>query len=306
MSHASVVEPMRAANLISGKTLYQVSYVAAPGEGGGPIASSGAVQVGAAVEIGVMQPPDILFVIAGGAPMAYDNAAVWAALRRLSSLGVTLGGVSGGPVILARAGVMAGRRMTVHWEHAYSLEGLEGDWLLERSLYVMDRDRLTCAGGIAPLDMMHALIASHHGSTLAQEVSDWFMHTEVRPAGGPQRGGLIERLGTHSRPVLEAAAAMENHVADPLTLPQLAQIAGVTPRQLTRLFTQKLGQSPMQTYRDMRLDVAQRLIAQTPTRLTQIALATGFANSAHFSRAFSARFGHAPSRARLGTDQDRA
>ncbi|WP_368670984.1 DJ-1/PfpI family protein, partial [Klebsiella pneumoniae] len=79
-------------------------------------------------------------------------------LRQLDHRGVTLGGVSGGPLLLAHAGLMAGRRMTVHWEHAAALAELSPALLVERSLYVIDRNRVTCAGGIAPMDMMHALI----------------------------------------------------------------------------------------------------------------------------------------------------
>ena len=117
-------------------------------------------------------------------------------------------------------------------------------------------------------------------------------------SGGPQRGGLVARVGTTAAPVLDAVEAMESHVADPLSLPQLAVIAGVSPRQLNRLFRDRLRISTMGYYRDLRLDVAQRLMSHSPLSLTEIALATGFANSAHFARVYTARFGEAPSRAR--------
>jgi len=65
--------------------------------------------------------------------------------------------------------------------------------MIERSLYVIDRDRFTCAGGIAPLDMMHALLTERHELAFARQVSDCFMHTDVRSANGPQRAGLVER-----------------------------------------------------------------------------------------------------------------
>ena len=89
---------------------------------------------------------------------------------------------------------MAGRRMTVHWEHAAALAEISPHLVIERTLYVIDRDRVTCAGGTAPMDLMHALITQHHGAPFARLASDWFLHTEVRPSGGPQRAGLVNRV----------------------------------------------------------------------------------------------------------------
>ena len=122
------------------------------------------------------------------------------ALRRLAVSGTRIGGVSGGPFILAKARVMDGIQMTIHWQHAPALVEAHPDILLTRSLFIIDRNRLTCAGGTAPLDMMHALIAERHGAELARKVSDWFLHTEIRPAKGAQRASLVERYGVHHAP----------------------------------------------------------------------------------------------------------
>lgn len=290
MSYASVVEPLRAANLLSGETVYETLHFTM----GTRAQSSGVAAIDAGSPIGGDPGLDLLFVVAGGDPAAFSDGRVLAWLRQLARRGVVLGGVSGGPVILARAGLMAGRRMTVHWEHAPALSEISPGLLVERNLYVVDRDRVTCAGGTAPLDLMHALIAEHHGGALARRVSDWFLHTDIRPSGGPQRSGLAERIGTRSAPVLDAVAAMENHIADPLSLEQLAGSAGTSPRNLNRLFQQHLTQTVMEFYRGLRLDLARRLLLNAPLSVTEIALATGFASSAHFSRAFSARWGYPP------------
>lgn len=294
MSYACVVEPLRAANLLSRRQLYDLVHFST----GGAVPSSGAVTAEAECRVGETPPLDMLFVIAGGDPAAYENAEVFSWLGRMARRGVLLGGVSGGPVILARAGLMAGRRMTVHWEHAAALAEISPGLMIERSLYVIDRDRVTCAGGTAPLDLMHALIARAHGGVFARLVSDWFLHTDIRPSSGAQRGGLVERVGTTAAPVLEAVQAMEDHVADPLALDDLATIAGVSARQLNRLFRARLNTTTMGYYRDLRLETAQRLLTQTPLPLTEIALATGFANSAHFSTSYAEKFGAPPSRMR--------
>jgi transcriptional regulator GlxA family with amidase domain len=292
MSYAATVEPLRAANLLAGVPLYEVVHI---GQGPLPVPSSGAAEVRTTAQVGDVLHLDMLFVIAGGELRDHSDPVLYRWLSRMGRQGTQLAGVSGGPLILARAGLMAGRRMTVHWEYAEALAERAPDLLLERTLYVIDRDRMTCAGGTAPLDMMHALIARQHGAGFARRVSDWFMHTEIRPPVGPQRAGLVERVGSNNAAILDAVESMEAHVADPLDLSQLAAIAGLSPRQLNRLFSDHLNQTVMRYYRALRLDRAQSLLRNSTLPLTQIALATGFANSSHFSQAYLAQFGHPPS-----------
>ena len=291
LSYACTVEPLRAANLLSGRTLYEVVHF----QPGTPSPSSGAAEVAGGMAVGEVPPLDLFLIIAGGDPATITDKRLFNWLARLARATPQIGGVSGGPVILAQAGLMDGRRMTVHWEHAPALAELHPGLLLERRLFVIDRDRMTCGGGTAPLDLMHALITEHHGADFARQVSDWFLHTDIRAAAAPQRGGLSERLGTTSAPLLVAVGAMENHIADPLSLSQLAGMAGVSQRQLNRLVVAKLGVPTMAFYRRLRLEAAQRLLTHSPLSLTEIALATGFSSSAHFSRGFSEAFGRPPS-----------
>jgi len=292
MSYSAAVEPLRAANLLAGRALYDLAHACAAGAQA--ISSSGAV-VPATAEVGRDFDFDLVLVVAGGDPSAFRDAKIFRWLRQLARRGVALGGVSGGPVILASAGLMDGRRMTVHWEHVAALQEISPSLMVQRSLYVIDRDRVTCAGGIAPLDMMHALLTEHHGPGFARQVSDWFMHTDIRPSGGPQRAGLAERYGTTTPAIILAIEAMENHVADPLDLKQLAGLCGLGQRQLNRLFDERLGRSTMAFYRDLRLEKARNLLTQSPLTITEIALATGFASSAHFSKSFRDSFSVPPS-----------
>lgn len=289
-SYAATVEPLRAANLLSRRPLYEVIHF---GPAGG-VQSSGAAAVAPDHPPGASVPLDMLLVVAGGDPFRFHDCAVFAWLRQLARAGVRIGGVSGGSVVLAQAGLLSGRRITVHWEHAPMLAERFPDILIERRLYVIDRDRVTCGGGIAPLDLMHALIAQQHGPAFARLVSDWFLHTEIRSDAAPQRGGIAERIGSHSPHVLSAVAAMEDHVADPLSLSQLALVAGVTPRHLNRLFTAAFGASAMEYYRQFRLSVGKRLVRDSVLSIGDIAAATGFANPGHFSNLYLARYGTRP------------
>jgi len=190
---------------------------------------------------------------------------------------------------------MRGYRMTLHWEHAQALSEVSPELLIERSLYVIDRNRLTCAGGTAPLDMMHALITKHHGADFARQVSDWFLHTTIRLSSEPQRAGLAERYRTHNQAILAVIETMENHIADPLELKQLAAVVGLGARQLNRLFKQKLGTSTIAFYRKLRLDISENLLLQSQLSITEIAIATGFVSTAHFSSIFKSLHGVSPS-----------
>jgi transcriptional regulator GlxA family with amidase domain len=290
MSYSCIVEPLRAANLLSKRALYDLVHFS----DGGRVQSSGAASVEREHHLGEAVDLDLLIVVAGGDPFAFEDEATFKWLRLMAARGVRLGGVSGGSVVLANAGLMNGYRMTVHWEHAPLLAERFPEILIERRLYVIDRDRVTCGGGIAPLDLMHDLVAEHHGSVFARLVSDWFLHTDIRAASAPQRGGLAERVGHHSPHVLEAVSAMESHIGDPLSLSQLALVAGITPRHLNRLFTEAFDTSAMEYYRRLRLSVGKRLVRNSAMSIGEIAGVTGFSNGSHFSNAYKECHGVRP------------
>ena len=296
MSYASLVEPLRAANLLSQKPLYEVLNITT--QVSGAISSSG-MRVGADRTIADNVKLDFLFVIAGGDPFLINDKKLFTWLRRLAKFGTTIGGISGGPVILIKAGIMADRRMTVHWEHAEGLSEFGHNIILERSLYVFDRDRMTCAGGTAPIDMMLALISAHQGAVFAQFVSDWFLHTEIRPSGGAQRGGLAARIGSNNLLVLSAVELMENHLADPLSLSQLASLVGICERQINRVFRNNLGKPTMSYYRGLRVHKAKNLLRNSRLKISEIAEATGFSNPSHLSGVFSDIYGYSPSKFRV-------
>ena len=290
MSYASTVEPLRAANVLSGRHLYDVVHFGAEDV----VQSSGAARVARQVEIGTAPPLDLLLVVAGGDPFAIQETGMFRWLRRLARRGVRIGGVSGGPVVLVQGGLMGGRRLTVHWEHAAALADQFPDIVIERRLFVIDRDRVTCGGGTAALDLMHALISEQHGAAFAQLVSDWFLHTDIRAASAPQRGGEATDAARYPGRIAEALNAMESHVGDPLSLSQISLIAGTSSRHLNRLFVEVFGQSVMARYRDLRLSTAQRLVRSTAMTVSRIAEATGFANAGHLSNAYVAHFGVRP------------
>jgi transcriptional regulator GlxA family with amidase domain len=298
MSYAAIIEPYRAANVLAGDVLYKWVHIST----GAPtiVASNGASFL---AERTVRQALDcdVLFVFAGGDPSTFNDPATFAWLRKAALTRALIAGVSGGPFLLARAGLLDGYRATIHWEHLPAFIERFPMIATQPGLYVVDRRRVTCAGGTAGMDLAIDLIERDHGHDLASRVSDWFIRTEARAADKPQRLSLRERYNVRNDRLLRVLAQMEAFVEEPLSSTALAAAAGISVRQLERLFAAHLRQSVQETYRNIRLEQADQLLRTTGLSATAVAIACGFRSSSHFSRAFKARFGHPPTRA-AGTE----
>ncbi len=298
MSFASATEPLRAANLIARADLYAVETLSIAGD---TVRSSAGFAVPASEIARDASGFHTVFVLAGGNPEDWKGArAAYPVLRRLAREGVRLGGISSGSYLLAEAGLLEGRDFTIHWEHAPALKEAFPALSPRPARFVIDRDRITCGGGIAPLDMMHALIADRMGPAFARRVSDWYLHTAVADPEGPQRGSAAERHGTRHPALLAALETMEMALERPLSRTDIARTAGISIRHLDRLFHDELGTGFSQTYRALRLDQARKLLEQSPLSLSEIAFATGFSSASHFARQFKAAFDATPGQMRRG------
>ena len=292
LSYAATVEALRAANRLSGKDLYRWWHSAPDNQPS--IASSGVAVLpdftfGA--DVGQL---DFLLVCAGGNPAVYNDKQTFAWLRKLARQGVVIGGVSGGPFIVAKAGLLVGRRCTVHWDHMPAFQEAFPDVKLTRSLFELDGDRITCSGGVAGLDMMTALIARDHGQELAVAVNDWFVHTSVLDGAGPQRMDLRFRFDVSDEKLLTALKIMEENLEEPLSREELSKLAGLSLRQLERAFRGSLQRGVHQHYLALRLERSRQLLRETSLAIVEIALATGFGSASHFARAFRRVFRFSP------------
>lgn len=282
MSYAAAVEPMRAANQLCGQPLYRWWH-ASPDDR--PVSASNGVAILPDVQIG---DPDLaasrVFVCAGGNPSTFDDSHVFSALRRLARRGTAIGGISGGSYALARAGLLDGRRCTLHWEHIPAFQESFPKVRVSRSLFEIDGDRITCSGGIAALDLMLRLIAEDYGGTLAAEVGDWFLHDQMREGPSPQRMPLPLRFGVHDARLIRVLEAIDAHLEHVLSRTALAALACVSERQLERLFVAALGRTLHHYYLQQRIARAYRLERETAMSLAEIAEATGFTSAMELRR----------------------
>ncbi len=292
MSYASATEPLRAANLIAQTPLYEVVPLSI---GGRSVVSSAGFAIPCRDITAAGSDYHTIFVVAGGNPEDWKQAAgLHPALRRLSRQGVRIGGISSGSYLLAASGLLDGRDFTIHWEHAPALAEAFPQLVPRQARYVLDGDRITCGGGVAPLDMMHALIAGRMGQAFARRVSDWYLHTAIADPGGPQRGSSVERFGTHHPALVTVLETMETTIENPLSRRDMARLAGISPRHLDRLFAEQMPAGFLESYRNIRLDHARKLLEQSPLAISEVAFATGFSSASHFSRAYKQRFGIQP------------
>ncbi|NBB46869.1 helix-turn-helix domain-containing protein [Rhizobium sp. CRIBSB] len=296
MSYASATEPLRAANLIAQTALYETVPLSLGGRSV-PCSSGFAIPCEELAIAGTKC--HTIFVVAGGNPEDWsETTALHPVLRRLARQGARIGGISSGAFLLAAAGLLDGHDFTIHWEHAPAMREAFPHLSPRQARYVLDGDRVTCGGGVAPLDMMHALIAARMGSAFARRVSDWYLHTAIAEPTAPQRGSSSERFGTHHPALITVLEKMEATIEQPLDRKSMARLAGISARHLDRLFAEHLGISFHDSYHRIRLDHARRLLEQSPLSISELAFATGFSSASHFSRAFKDHFGLTPKSAR--------
>lgn len=291
MAFASAIEPLRAANRLSGRDLYEWHIFA---DGMDPVPASNGIAVVPQRPLSEVERFPNLLVCAGTGIEEFRDERLFGWLRRLARGGAHIGGVSGGPIVLARAGLLEGRRCTLHWEHIPGFVEEFPDIEVTDDLFEIDGPVFTCAGGSAALDMMLHLITLQHGHDLAAAVSEQFIHDRIREAGDRQRMALRMRIG-HSHPKLVAAIAfMEDNLEYPVSPPSLARVVGLSSRQLERLFRKYLGCTPARYYLELRLRRARALLRQTSMSVLDVAVACGFASASHFSKRYRELFGCSP------------
>jgi transcriptional regulator GlxA family with amidase domain len=204
------------------------------------------------------------------------------------------GGVGAGVLWLAEAGALNGVRMALPWSLYPDADALADHAMLSPHLYEFDGTRLTCCGGAASLDFALTLIDLLFGATVQAQVKEVLCVDRVRGPDERQRVALQARFGALQPKLTEAVTLMEANIEEPLSTDEIAQLAGVSRRQLERLFKQYLGSLPSRYYLELRLQRARQLLRDTNYSIVQVGLMCGFSSGSHFSTAFGALFGNTP------------
>lgn len=295
IAFANALEPLRIANRLTGAALYDWRVVS---EGGLPRTCSNGLRVHVDGPLEDLGPGETAIVCSGLDVEETTSKALIAWLRKGARRGATLGGVCTGAYALARAGLLEGRRCTIHWENQPGfIEAFDGVEVTNH-LYEVDGDRMTCAGGGAAADLMLWVIAEEHGAELAALVADQMIHAPIRAQQEAQRHSLPARIGARHPKLIAIVETMERHIEQPISPAELARRAGLSVRQLERLFRRYLNRSPKRYHLELRLNRARSLLLQTDKSVLEVALACGFASPSHFSKCYRSFFDQTPYRER--------
>jgi transcriptional regulator GlxA family with amidase domain len=295
---ANAIEALRMANRVSARTAYRWQLLTADGVAA---RASNGMNLQPTATLSGARALDIIFVCGGVDIRRSTGRTIIAALRRLAREGVALGALCTGSFALAEAGLLSGYRCAIHWENLAAIREEFPDIQFLDDLYTIDRDRITCTGGIAPLDLMLTLIRARLGNVIADRIATQFIVERSRRAGERQPlAPSITPAAAHER--LEAAVRLiQSKLDERLRIGAIADEAGLSTRQLERLFKRHFGQTPAALWKRWRLERARTLLTQTAMPITDVSVACGFSTAAHFSTAYRHQFGRTPSNERAAS-----
>ena len=295
MPVTSAIEPLRIANRLSEKALYKWTMHSVDGR---PVAASNNILAMVDGDLAAIAENATILVCAGLNVQHHTDKRLVAWLRKVARKGTDIGAVCTGAHILAEAGLLDGYKCTLHWENLPGFTEAFPEIDATGGLFEIDRDRFTSAGGTTALDMMLTLIASQHGPELASSVAEGILHSPIRHHSEHQRMSLPARIGARHPKLVGIIEEMEQNLEEPLSPSLLAKQAGLSTRQLERLFRRYLDRSPKRYYLELRLKKARSLLLQTDMSVINVALACGFASPSHFSKCYRAFYGRTPYRER--------
>ena len=295
LSFASAIEPLRIANRVVGEPVYSWALA---GEGGVQATCSNGAAFKLDMGLDEVDRDDTLLVCGGIDVQKTATKAVLNWLRRESRRGVTIAGLCTGSYALAKAGLLEGKKATIHWENRDGfLEEFE-EVNLTKSVFVMDGNRWSTAGGTSSLDLMLKVIAGDHGEDVANTVADQLIYSTPRTDQDTQRLSIPTRIGVRHPKLSQVIQMMEGNIEDPMSPADLAEEVGMSTRQLERLFRRYLNRSPKRYYMELRLQKARNLLMQTDMSVINVALACGFASPSHFSKCYRSHYNTTPYRER--------
>ncbi|MEO0486365.1 MAG: GlxA family transcriptional regulator [Pseudomonadota bacterium] len=288
-------ESLRIANRMAGKQLYSWELI---GEGGDSVKCSAGTEFKLDADLGDVSRDDVVLVCGGLDVQAATSKRVLNWLRREARRGPLIGGLCTAGYALAKAGLLDGKRATIHWENQDSFAEEFDEVELTKSVFVIDGNRLTTAGGTASIDLMLKIIADDHGEELANAVADQLIYSSIRTDQDTQRLSIPTRIGVRHPKLSRVIQQMELNIEEPISPSILAKDVGMSTRQLERLFRRYLNRSPKRYYMELRLQKARNLLMQTDMSVINVALACGFASPSHFSKCYRAHYNTTPYRER--------
>ena len=303
LSFSSALDALRIANRMSGKTLYEWTFI---GENEGVVSCSAGTQFKLDNSLIELHRDDTVLLCGGTSIQEATTKKLIGWLRREARRGLTIGGLCTAAYPMAKAGLLDEKKATIHWENqdSFAEEFLEVE--LTKTVFVCDGNRFTTAGGTSSIDLLLKIIADEHGEELANAVADQMIYSSIRTDQDTQRLSVPTRIGVRHPKLSKVIQMMEINIEEPISPSILAKDVGMSTRQLERLFRRYLDRSPKRYYMELRLQKARNLLMQTDMSVINVALACGFASPSHFSKCYRAHYDTTPYRERGSHSAKRA
>jgi transcriptional regulator GlxA family with amidase domain len=295
LSFSSALDALRIANRMSGKKLYDWTFI---GESEEFVSCSAGTQFKLDNRLIELHRDDTILLCGGTAIQASTTKKLIGWLRREARRGLVIGGLCTAAYPMAKAGLLDEKKATIHWENqdSFAEEFLEVE--LTKTVFVCDGNRYTTAGGTSSIDLLLKIIADDHGEELANAVADQMIYSSIRTDQDTQRLSVPTRIGVRHPKLSKVIQMMEINIEEPISPSVLAKDVGMSTRQLERLFRRYLDRSPKRYYMELRLQKARNLLMQTDMSVINVALACGFASPSHFSKCYRAHYDTTPYRER--------
>jgi len=295
LSFAGALDALRIANRNFGMNAYEWVLC---GEGGETVTSSAGPEFKLDMDLDELRRDDTMLICSGMDVQGNTTKRMLNWLRREARRGVAIGGLCTAAHVMAKAGLLDGKRATIHWENHDSFAEEFDEVELTKSVFVVDGNRMTTAGGTSSIDLMLKLIADDFGEEVANVVADQQIYTTIRTDQDTQRLSVPTRIGVRHPKLSAVIQMMEANIEEPVSPSILAKDVGMSTRQLERLFRRYLNRSPKRYYMELRLQKARNLLMQTDMSVINVALACGFASPSHFSKCYRAHYNTTPYRER--------
>ncbi|MEU4672733.1 GlxA family transcriptional regulator [Amycolatopsis sp. NPDC023774] len=292
---ACVSDALDAANRLGARPGYTLRLATVDGH---PFRCQSGITLTPHVRLDQVSGPLHTIVVSGGLGhrAAAGDERLLEHVRRLSRHSTRTASVCTGSTVLAAAGLLSGRRATTHWAYAAQLAAKYPSVTVDPvPLFIRHGDVYTSAGVTSGLDLALAFVEEDHGPTLAREAARALVTYLQRPGNQAQMSMFLSGPPPEHRQVRDLTAFVAEHLGEDLGTPVLARQAGISTRQLTRLFDAHLGTTPGKYVRTVRAEHAARLLAGTDLPLAAIARRCGFGSTETLRQAFLDHFDTPPS-----------
>ncbi|WP_137924905.1 GlxA family transcriptional regulator [Cupriavidus sp. 2SB] len=238
-----------------------------------------------------------LLLTAGGPSlpeMIWDDA-IYEWLRAVSAASRRFGSICNGAFALARAGLLGGRHVTTHWNDAHALADLCPTASVDADrIFVQDGQLYTSAGVTAGIDLSLFLLAQDHGSELALNVAKRLVVFTQRAGGQSQFSPYLTPYAEPNSPVAQVQDYVLSNLASDLSVPVLAAVAKMSPRNFSRIFARDAKMTPAAFVESARVDAARSMLENGALPLKRISYECGFGDPHNMRKTFQRRFGVSP------------